>query len=341
MNKRLSTIVALLLVVATLLSACGAKATPTPTAKPAAPTAAPTVAPTVAPTTPPAKQLRIGYCIPDAANSFLSALTTRVKELFAADGIEVLVASADGDAAKQYNQIENFISMGVDALIVMSVDPVGVISAVEQAKKAGIKVLGVPVDQQGPYDAYMHTDQYQIGVMAAQMACDFINKTYPDAPDKSIEVAIMSTEGAPEMKKRTNGFRTIESCPKAKLVTFVDVPNATITAGVTTGENILTAYPNVKVFLVIGDSAAMGVSQAIRAFAPNALDKYAVFSGDVNPENIPLIKGCQDPYRGAVAIGGGPEDLAQRTYELVKKMVTGQPFPAETLDPLVTIKCEK
>ncbi len=269
MNKRLFTVLTLVLVLATVLSACGAKATPTPTAKPAAPTAAPTTAPT----TPPAKQLRIGYCIPDAANSFLSALTTRVKELFAADGIEVLVASADGDAAKQYNQIENFISMGVDALIVMSVDPVGVISAVEQAKKAGIKVLGVPVDEQGPYDAYMHTDQYEIGTLAAGMACDFINKTYPNAPDKSIEVAIMSTEGAPEMKKRTNGFRTIESCPKAKLVTFVDVPNATITAGVTTAENILTAYPNVKVFLVIGDSGAMGVSQAIRAFAPNDLDK--------------------------------------------------------------------
>lgn len=337
MNKRFYTIATLVLVVATLLSACGAKATPTPTAKPAAPTAAPTTAPT----TPPQKQLRVGYCIPDAANAFLSALTTRVKELFAADGVEVLVASADGDAAKQYNQIENFISMGVDGLIVMSVDPVGVISAVEQAKKAGIKVLGVPVDEQGPYDAYMHTDQFEIGKLAAEMACEFINKTYPDAPDKSVEVAIMSTETAPEMKKRTNGFRTIESCPKAKLVTFVDVPNATITAGVSAAENIFTAHPDVKVFLVIGDSGAMGVSQAIRAFAPNELNKYAVFSGDVNPENIPLIQGCADPYRGAVAIGGGPEDLAQRTYQLVKKMITGQPFPAETLDPLVTIKCEK
>lgn len=337
MNKRLFTILTVVLALATVLSACGPKPTPTPTAKPAQPTAAPTAAPT----TLPAKQLRVGYCIPDAANSFLSALTTRVKELFAADGIEVLVASADGDAAKQYNQIENFISMGVDTLIVMSVDPVGVISAVEQAKKAGIKVLGVPVDEQGPYDAYMHTDQFEIGKLAAGMACDFINKTYADAPDKSVEVAIISTEGAPEMKKRTNGFRTIESCAKAKLVTFVDLPAATITAGVSTAENILTAYPNVKVFLVIGDSGAMGVSQAIRAFAPNDLDKYAVFSGDVNPENIPLIQGCEDPYRGAVAIGGGPEDLAQRTYELVKKMVTGQPFPAETLDPLVTIKCEQ
>ncbi len=332
MKKRLSIILTVALVAATIPAACAPQATPAP--KPAETTSAPTTAP--------AKQVRIGYCIPDAANSFLSALTTRVKELFAADGIEVIVASADSDAAKQYNQIENFISMKVDALIVMSVDPVGVLTAVEEAKKAGIKVLGVPVDNQGPYDAYMHTDQREIGELAAQMACDFINATYPDAPDKSIEVAIASQESAPEIKKRTDGFRTIETCPKAKLVTYVDLPaNPAPAEGVRACENILTAHPDVKVFIVIGDSAAMGFSQAVHAYAPNDLDKYAIFSGDVNPENIPLLEGCKDPYRGAVAIGGGPEDLAQRTYELVKKMALGEPFPAETLDPLVTITCKQ
>ncbi|HOG45848.1 MAG TPA: sugar ABC transporter substrate-binding protein [Anaerolineae bacterium] len=336
MHKRLSIILPVVLAAAMILAACAPQASPAPTTAPKPGQA------TSAPTTAPAKKLRVGYCIPDAANSFLSALTTRVKELFAADGIEVIVAGGDSDAAKQYNQIENFISMKVDALIVMAVDPVGVLSAVEEAKKAGIKVLGVPVDNQGPYDAYMHTDQFEIGELAAKMGCDFINATYPDAPDKSVQVAIASQESAPEMKKRTDGFRTIDACPKAKLATYVDLPaNPAPAEGVRAAENILTAHPNVKVFLVIGDSAAMGFSQAVRAYAPKELDKYAIFSGDVNPENIPLLEGCQDPYRGAVAIGGGPEDLAQRTYELVKKMVLGEPFPAETLDPLVTITCKK
>jgi ribose transport system substrate-binding protein len=333
MKKSISTLLAVLLIAATLLSACSSAA---PVTQEAA--AQPTVAPEVPAEAP--KQ-RVGYLIPDASNSFLSTLTESVKAKFAQDGVEVLIASADGDAKKQYDQIENFISMGVDTMIIMSVDPVGVLSAVDEAKAAGIKTLGVPVDTQGPYDAYMHTDQTEIGKLMAQMGCDFIKKTYPDAAEQSIEVGILSTEGAPEMKKRTDGMRTIdEICPQAKTVAYVDVPNATITNGMTSAENLLTAHPNIKVFLVVGDSGAQGASQAIQAFAPNDLAKYGVFSGDVNPENIPVIEGCNDPYRGAVAIGGGPEELAQRTYELVKLMLAGDEFPAETLDPLVTITCK-
>ncbi len=309
----------------------------TPTAAPA-PTTAP--ASSAAPATS-IKGKKVCYLIPDAANAFLSALTQNVKNKFAADGVEVLIASAEGDATKQANQIENCISQKVAAMIVMAaVDPKAVETQVKAAKAAGIKVMGVPVPEQGPYDAIMHTDQTDIGKKMAQMGCDFINKTYPNAADHSVEVAILSTEGTQEMKNRTNGMRMIESlCSKAKVVKFVDVPNATITSAVSATENVLTANPNVKVFLVIGDSGAQGAAQAIAAYAKDKLAQYAVFSGDVSPENQQVIKDCKTAYRGAVAIGGGPEELATSTYNIVKAMISGEKFPAETLDPLVTITC--
>lgn len=216
----------------------------------------------------------------------------------------MLIFGAEGNARTQYNQIENCISTGVNAMIVMAaIDPEGVRVAVEEAKAAGI----------------MHTDQYEIGTLMAGMGCDFVNETYPDAEDQSVEVAIISTEDTPELKKRTDGMRTIaDTCPQANLVHYVDQPEASITEGMTAAENILTAYPDVKVFLVIGDSGAQGVSQAIQAYAPDDLASYAVFSGDVNPDSIPVIEGCETPYRGAVMIGGGPEELATSTYNIVK-----------------------
>jgi len=212
---------------------------------------------------------------------------------------------------------------------------------VKTAKAAGIKVMGVPVPEQGPYDAIMHTDQTDIGKKMAQMGCDFINKNYATAADKSVEVAILSTEGTQELKNRTTGMRTIETlCSKAKMVKFVDVPNATITNAVSATENVLTANPNVKVFLVIGDSGAQGAAQAVAAYAKDKLAQYAVFSGDVSPDNQKVIKDCKTAYRGAVAIGGGPEELATSTYNIVKAMIAGEKFPAETLDPLITITCD-
>jgi len=306
------------------------------------PTAAPAPASSAAPAAGGIKGKKVCYLIPDAANAFLSALTQNVKSKFAADGVEVLIASADGDATKQANQIENCISQKVSGMILMAaVDPKAVESQVKTAKAAGIKVMGVPVPEQGPYDAIMHTDQTDIGKKMAQMGCDFINKNYATAADKSVEVAILSTEGTQELKNRTTGMRMIESlCSKAKMVKFVDVPNATITNAVSATENVLTANPNVKVFLVIGDSGAQGAAQAVAAYAKDKLAQYAVFSGDVSPDNQKVIKDCKTAYRGAVAIGGGPEELATSTYNIVKAMIAGEKFPAETLDPLITITCD-
>jgi ABC-type branched-subunit amino acid transport system substrate-binding protein len=286
---------------------------------------------------------KVCYLIPESGNAFLSGLTEGVKEKFAADGVEVLIYGAEGSATTQFNQIENCISQGVAGMIIMAaLEPEGVAASVLEAKAAGIKVMGVPVDEQGPYDAIMHTDQYEIGTTMAEMACDWIDATYPDAGDDSIEVAVIGTKGTENIKRRTEGMETIDDCPKAKLVQFVDVPETTMTEAVSATENIFTANPNVKVILVVGDSGAQGVAEAMAAYAPDNLDEYAVFSGDVSPDTQDLIPKCEaGTYRGAVAIGGSLDDLIQSTYEIMKGMIGDGNFPAETLDPLTTFRCSK
>jgi len=285
---------------------------------------------------------KVCYLIPESGNAFLSGLTEGVKERFAADGVEVLIFGAEGNATTQYNQIENCISQGVAGMIVMAaIEPEGVAAAVLEAKEAGIKVMGVPVDEQGPYDAIMHTDQYEIGTTMAEMACDWIEATFPDAEDDSVEVAVIGTKGTENIKRRSEGMETIDDCAKAKLVQFVDVPEATMTEAVSATENIFTANPNVKVILAVGDSGAQGVAEAMAAYAPDNLDEYAVFSGDVSPDTQGLLPKCEaGTYRGAVAIGGSLEDLMQSTYEIMKGMISGGDYPTETLDPLTTFRCE-
>ena len=50
----------------------------------------------------------------------------------------------------------------------------------------------------------MHTDQLEDGTKIAEMACNFINATYPDAADGSVEVAIIGNEsGEKQINLRT------------------------------------------------------------------------------------------------------------------------------------------
>jgi len=335
MKSKMFLLVALALLIGVLVVGCAPQ------------TEAPEVVaePTAAPQEPAANPLegkKVCYLIPESGNAFLSGLTEGVKSKFAADGVEVLIYGAEGNATTQYNQIENCISQGVSGMVIMAaLEPEGVAAAVLEAKEAGIKVMGVPVDEQGPYDAIMHTDQYEIGTTMADMACDWIEATYPDAEDDSVEVAVIGTKGTENIKRRSEGMETVDACPKAKLVQFVDVPEATISEAVSATENIFTANPDVKVILVVGDSGAQGVAEAMAAYAPDNLDQYAVFSGDVSPDTQDLLPKCEaGAYRGAVAIGGSLDDLIQSTYSIMKGMISGGDYPVETLDPLTTFRCE-
>ncbi len=287
------------------------------------------------------KGMKACYLIPALSNTFLNNLATSVKAQAAAEGVEVFVYGADeGGATAQFNQVENCMSMGVKAMIIMAAGEItSMFPSVQEAQKAGIKVIGVPPGDLEPFTAIMHTDQYEDGVKMAQMACNFINKTYPDAANGSVEVAIIGNDtGAEQMKLRADGMKTIaDTCAKAKVVQFLDLAEESITATAAAAENILTVHPNVKVFLVQASAGAQGVAQTIKALPNVDVAKYGVFAGDMDPTMIPTVTSCQDPYKGLVAIGGPALD--KTTWKLLRQILQGVDYPKIINDVLVPIGC--
>jgi ABC-type sugar transport system substrate-binding protein len=372
MKKNMSSVLAILVIAMFVLTACGPKPTAAPavvpaTAKPA--TAAPaTVAPATeapAPVVPPTavtsnedtvvsmvpakpgspfdiKGKTVCYLIPSLANPFLNGISVSVTEKFKADGVTVNVYGADeGGLNQQYDQIENCISMKVDFMYLMAAGEVDqLLPAIEEVKAAGIMVMGVPPSKLAPFDSIMHTSQYEDGQKAAKMACDFINAMYPDAADGSVETAIIgAASSGVGMFERDRGYSTItDICPKVKLVAHLDITGDSIPTGQAAGENVLTAHPNVKVFLGQSTAHAQGIANAIKALPGVNVDEYGVFAGDMDPSQIPVVTSCKDPYKGFVAIGGTSLDVA--TYEQVKKMLQGVEYPNIINDALEPIFCD-
>ena len=141
------------------------------------------------------------------------------------------------------------------------------------------------------------------------------------------------------MFERDRGYSTItDICPKVKLVAHLDITGDSIPTGQAAGENVLTAHPNVKVFLGQSTAHAQGIANAIKALPGVKVDEYGVFAGDMDPSQIPVVTSCEDPYKGFVAIGGTSLDVA--TYEQVKKMLQGVEYPNIINDALEPIFCD-
>jgi len=353
MKKNLSLVWAIIVIAGILLSACGGAATEAPATEVAvteeAQDAAEMAAEDLAGEIPWAEAkegapfditgMTVCYLIPSLANTFLNGVATSVEAQAAADGVEVMVYGAEeGGVTTQFNQIENCISQGVDFIYLMAAGSAeSLIPAVEEAKAAGILVMGVPPGELEPFDAIMHTNQFEDGRLVAEMACDFINARYPDA--ESVEVAVAGSENQErQMWLRYQGYRTIEDCEKANVVQYLEITGDSIPVGASTAENILAAHPDVKVFIMQSTAHAQGAAETIKALPDVNLADYAVFAGDMDPSVIPVVTSCADPYKGFVAIGG--TDLDKATYAIIKAMLQGMEYPMITNDALEPIHCD-
>lgn len=122
------------------------------------------------------KSYYIGYSTLTTQGDFMALLANVFTERFTAMGHKFEVASADLNPAKQIEQIENFITLGVDALIVMAVEPSSLDDVLKRAQEAGVKVVAFS-QPTGYYDLFLGADNYANGKVEAEMTAEWIAPT--------------------------------------------------------------------------------------------------------------------------------------------------------------------
>ncbi|WP_295993047.1 D-xylose ABC transporter substrate-binding protein [Rugamonas sp.] len=116
-----------------------------------------------------AKNPKIGFSIDDLRVE----RWTRDRDFFiaAAEGLgaKVFVQSADASEQRQIAQIENLISRGVDALVIVPYNATVLNNAIQEAKKAHIKVISYDrLILNSDIDAYISFDNEKVGEMQAE-----------------------------------------------------------------------------------------------------------------------------------------------------------------------------
>src|ERR1044072_7917584 len=128
---------------------------------------------------------RIGLAVANLQADFFNQIKQSVTKEAAKQGVQVVVADARGDAATQVNQIEDFVTKQVDAIIYI---PAGATAAgvpVKNARKAGIPIIAV--DRHPAPATYIRRGAAPPGVPVkparkAGIPIIAVDRTPPDAP---------------------------------------------------------------------------------------------------------------------------------------------------------------
>ncbi|MBB4266756.1 ABC transporter substrate-binding protein [Roseospira visakhapatnamensis] len=244
--------------------------------------------------------LKIGMTFQEMNNPYFVSMQEALKEAADFLGAELVITDAGHDVAKQLSDVEDMLQQDIDILLLNPTDSAGIEAAVQMAKDAGVIVVAVDANANGPVDTFVGSKNRDAGYMSCKYLADELGGDG--------EVAIL--DGIPVIPI----LERVEGC-KAALdeydgITLVDVQNGRQDRSVALGvvENMIQSHGDLKGIFSVNDGGAMGALAAIQGSgrdikltsvdgAPEAVDAIA--------KGTPFIETTAQFPRDQVRVGLG------------------------------------
>jgi len=267
----------------------------------------------------PAEQIVVGFSMLTRTHTFYKLMEEGLLDEADKLGVELVAVDSNKDIATQLNQVQDFITQGVDAIILTPVDSAGIEPAIKLANDAEIPVFTMDTGASGDGVVVSHvaTDNYAGGVLDAEYAAEKL--------EGKGQVAIIGCAGIESIGQRTAGFEdTMKNYPDIEIVAVTDCKCDGVVAADQTAD-LLVTYPDLALVFGTGDPFGLG---AITAITAANRDVYVV-SLDGLPEGIAEVK------KGGnflITVAQDPGLIARTTLQNIVKYLGG-----EEVEPLVQI----
>ncbi|MER6075519.1 substrate-binding domain-containing protein [Streptomyces sp. NPDC001817] len=196
-------------------------------------------------------------------------------------GVDLTVTDAQNDASQQANQLQNFTSSGLGAIIVNPVDSDAAGNSVKAADKARIPVIAVDRGvNKADVAALVASDNVAGGELAAKTIAEKLG-------GKGRIVILQGQAGTSAARERAQGFANgLRAYPGIQVVAQQPA-DFDRTKGLDVMSNLLQAHPDVQGVIAANDEMALG---AIKALGSKAGKSVQVVGFDGTPDGLTAVK---------------------------------------------------
>lgn len=312
MYKRVTTLMALALVVAVLLAAVA----PAFAADPGTGKAIPPKN---------GKKYVIGVSIVGLSHPFFQALKGHMEAEAKREDVDLLVTDATGDVGKQMSQLEDLIQQNVDMLVVIPIDAAALVPGVQKANQAKIPV--VVVDRRlapgAEYISFASTDNVWVGRSAGNYIATRLG-------GKGKVVEIEGQHGSGPAIDRGAGFNeVIKTYPEIEVI-FRQPGEFQRAKGMEVMENVIQSGKQFDAVFCHNDEMAGGVREALAAH--NLTGKVILVGVDAQADAMTSVKDGTMDATFMYPPQSGKEGLIQAV-----KYLKGEPYEKEVWLPTALI----
>lgn len=219
-----------------------------------------------------------------ASNSYSDKWQTYLNDAVQAkcdeEGIEVIFSDGKADPATQLANVENMIVEGVDAILIVMVDPSAPKPFIDACEKADIPLIAVNRKVEG-VDVFVGSDD----VLAGTIQLEYVK----EALGGSGNIAILEgMSGQNSAIKRTEGNMNIIDAESGLNVIFQDTGKWDRAKGMEISENWLQSGEKIDAIVANNDEMAIGAIRALEAIGMN--DDVVVAGVDATIDALEYVK---------------------------------------------------
>lgn len=282
----------------------------------------------------------VAFCTPSLSSELMVALDAGMKESLEANGFSYVSSSFNADSALQLQQCENYIEMGVCALISLVFDA-GFQDMANKIMDSGIYLIYWSSIPTYPITLSLYANVLELGAAVGKMADAWVEQQYPDAGPGEIKAAIFRNNMNEQFLARSQATEdALLVNEKVDIAYYYERAEMTVSDGYNFAEEALTYDSDIRVFLCLTSGAAMGVSNYLETLGITNLVDYACFAGDADPTAKGIIDQVKaNPSSGVLrgyATSGG-ENVYDFPLESLYKLFYGEIEPGSVAyEPVYT-----
>lgn len=227
------------------------------------------------------KKGTVGMTVMNLTNEFFIVIYNNLKEELAQHGYEVVVVSAEEDAAKQKDQVMDYITQEVSAIVINPKDSKAIGPAIVEANKRDIPVFTVDVrclDDTAKVVCHVGTDNYGGGKLAGEGMIEALGEaggTIAVLDHNMVESCIERVRGFLEVVGTHNKART-----QGRIEVVTTLPSGgSHDVGYRSTQDILQQFPNLAGIFAINDPSVLGAHAALEASGKADQVKLIGFDG--------------------------------------------------------------
>jgi ribose transport system substrate-binding protein len=222
----------------------------------------------------------------------------------------------EDDRQLQIQVVQNFVSRGIDAIVLAPLDARSLAAPVEAAVGRGIPVVIVDSGLESEaQSSFVATNNREAGRLCARRLADLLDR-------QGRVIALRYQEGSASTTEREEGFleELAAYAPAIELVSDNQYAGATVEKALQASQNLLNRFPEIDGIFCPNESSTQGMLRALQTAGRAGTVRFVGFDA-----NETLLAGLRDGQIHGLALQD-PFDMGYRGVATAAALLRGLPY---------------